>query len=177
MFMLYEKDDTLSCPLNWAMSVIHGKWKPYIIWYLSDNDRPARYSELKRMIPFDISHKVFSQQLKELVRDGVVSRTATIADDHESLLQVEYRLTPQGKSLGAILYLLRDWGSLFGSFDDPAGVLANGKGRQIRNKRIYYAGDAGEAKDGSDFIVWIRARNAPSSEANAKTEPAIANAC
>lgn len=157
--MLYEKDGSLSCPLNWAMSVINGKWKPYIIWYLGDKGQPARYSELKRTIPFDISHKVFSQQLKELVRDGIVSRLASIAEDRDNTLQVEYTLTPQGTILCSILYLLRDWGSLFGHFDDPVDVFASGKGQQISNMRVYSMGSHETAKDdGDDFIIWVHSK-------------------
>ena len=34
----------------------------------------ARYSELRKRIPYDISHKMFSQHLSELEQVGIIER-------------------------------------------------------------------------------------------------------
>ena len=159
--MLYEKNGGLACPLAFSVSTFSGKWKPYIIWHLSDQGHPVRYSELKRMLPFNVSHKVLAQQLKELASDGIIARHAKTADYNDNVLQVEYSLTPAGKSLCNILYLLRDWGSLYGNFDCTRDVLANSKCHTLGNKRLYSVDDAANIGDGSELIVWMRAQNKP----------------
>ena len=44
-----------------------------ILWHLGV-EGPHRFSELQRLFP-SISHKVLSNQLKELMEDGIVDRT------------------------------------------------------------------------------------------------------
>lgn len=96
-----------SCSLNFACSAISGKWKPYIIWYLYDAPNGVcRYGELKRRVPYNISHKMFTQQLQELERDHIISRT----EYDEKPLRVEYSLTEEGKLLAPVILYLRDWG-------------------------------------------------------------------
>ena len=96
-----------SCSLNFACSAIAGKWKPYIIWYLSGvPGGVCRYNELKRRVPYKISHKIFSQQLQELERDHIINRT----EYNEKPLRVEYSLTEAGKLLVPVIFYLRDWG-------------------------------------------------------------------
>lgn len=56
-----------------ALEIIGGKWKMPILWRLS-RQSTWRYSELKRDLD-NISHKMLSQQLKELERDGLIIRT------------------------------------------------------------------------------------------------------
>jgi len=94
-----------------VFSTIGGKWKPFIIWYLYRAPEGfCRYGELKRHIPWDISHKMFTQQLKELEDANIVIRT----EYDEKPLRVEYRLTEAGKLLAPAILYLRDWGAVFG---------------------------------------------------------------
>lgn len=89
--------------LDLTMSIINGKWKSLILCHLGVKSR--RNGELLRKIP-DISQKVLTQQLKELVDDGVVSRIT-----YPGLpLHVEYSLTPEGKSLRKVLIDMSVWG-------------------------------------------------------------------
>jgi DNA-binding HxlR family transcriptional regulator len=69
------------------------KWAPLVIYLLRDG-RPQRYAELKRQIS-GISQKMLTQTLRQLEKQGVVSRTIypTVP------ATVEYMLTPQGKRL------------------------------------------------------------------------------
>ena len=96
-----------SCALNFAFSAISGKWKPYILWYLhSTPDGVCRYGKLKRLVPYDISHKIFTQQLQELESYNVIKRT----EYNEKPKRVEYSLTEEGRLLIPASLYMRDWG-------------------------------------------------------------------
>ena len=89
----------------------------------------CRYGELKRQIPWDVSHKMFAQQLRELEEAKIVTRT----EYDGKPLRVEYRLTEQGKLLAPAILYLRDWGAEFGDnythedmIDRTLGVKADG---------------------------------------------------
>ncbi len=75
-----------------TLSIISGKWKPLILYFLLDG--PKRYGELKRNV-HGVSAKVLIQQLKELEADHVLART----DYKEVPPRVDYALTPLGRSL------------------------------------------------------------------------------
>lgn len=110
--MLVDKTDLTTCSLRYVFSAVGGKWKPFIIWYLwSAPEGMCRYGKLKREIPWNISHKMFVQQLRELERDGIVERT--IYEGKQ--MRVEYRLTEAGKLLAPAILYLRDWGAAFGA--------------------------------------------------------------
>jgi len=68
------------------------KWTTLIILLL--DGRPRRFSELERSIQ-GISHKMLSQTLRDMERDGFVTRTVY----PEVPPRVEYALTPLGKTL------------------------------------------------------------------------------
>src|SRR5260370_37471409 len=58
--------------------ILEGRWKMVILYHLfggKDQKCPVmRFSELERAIPA-VSQKMLIQQLRELERDGIVSRT------------------------------------------------------------------------------------------------------
>jgi DNA-binding HxlR family transcriptional regulator len=76
---------------EYALELIGGKWKMPILWRLR-RTQPWRYSELKRDLG-DVSHKMLSQQLKELERDGFITRNAYPIVPPK----VEYNLTTKGR--------------------------------------------------------------------------------
>jgi DNA-binding HxlR family transcriptional regulator len=86
-----------------TLKVLGGKWKILILWHLKDDVR--RFSELKRLMP-EITEKMLTQQLRELVRDGVVSRNVY----SEVPPKVEYAFTEYGLSLKPVLQALCNWG-------------------------------------------------------------------
>jgi DNA-binding HxlR family transcriptional regulator len=86
-----------------TLSVLGGKWKILILWHLRDEVR--RFSELKRLMP-EISEKMLVQQLRELEKDGVVSRNVY----SEVPPRVEYSFTDYGLSLKPVLQVLCNWG-------------------------------------------------------------------
>jgi DNA-binding HxlR family transcriptional regulator len=91
------------CGLDAAIDVVGGKWKPMVLWALSE--APRRYGELRRELP-GISEKVLTSQLRELERDGIVHREV-----HQQVPpKVEYSLTDLGVSLDRALAPLGDWG-------------------------------------------------------------------
>lgn len=109
--MLERDNDLMSCSLSYTFRAIGGKWKPYIIWYLNlAPDEGYRYGELKRKIPWTISHKMFSQQLQELKEDGIIDRI----EYDKKPARVQYALTKAGRLLIPIMLYLRDWGAEFG---------------------------------------------------------------
>jgi DNA-binding HxlR family transcriptional regulator len=63
-----------------------------------------RFSDLERAIP-QASQKMLTQHLRELERDGIVTRTVY----PEVPPRVEYRLTDQGRGLRPVFLSLLDW--------------------------------------------------------------------
>ena len=59
-------------PVELALHVIGSKWKMPILWRLKD--RTWRYNELRRSLN-RVTHKMLTQQLRELERDGLIART------------------------------------------------------------------------------------------------------
>ena len=93
-----------SCGLEASLSVIGGKWKFLIIWQLAS--RPRRFGELRRFVA-GVTEKMLIQGLKELGRDGLVSRK----DFKEIPPKVEYSLTERGVELANVLKPLCGWGT------------------------------------------------------------------
>lgn len=93
-----------SCGLEAALSVIGGKWKILIIWQLAS--RPRRFGELRRFVD-GVTEKMLIQGLKELEKDGLVSRK----DFREIPPRVEYSLSKRGVELANVLRPLCEWGA------------------------------------------------------------------
>jgi DNA-binding HxlR family transcriptional regulator len=93
-----------SKPFDYAMSLIGGKWKMHILYWLSRREM-LRYGELKRTLG-DITHKMLSTQLKELEKDGLILRK----EYPQIPPKVEYSLSEKGLSLIPIMTSLCKWG-------------------------------------------------------------------
>ncbi|MBS2965354.1 helix-turn-helix transcriptional regulator [Actinocrinis puniceicyclus] len=91
------------CPVELAVDVIGGKWRPVILAHLKEGAH--RYGELRRRVP-DMSEKMLAQRLRELQADGLVERV----DRQSRPAHVEYHLTEEGRSLAPVLQALYDWG-------------------------------------------------------------------
>ena len=83
---------------------ISAKWTVLVIGTLATG--PLRYSELLALIP-GISQRMLTVTVKELHRDGVLTRTAFA----EVPPRVEYELTPLGVSLLSIVLDMAQWAS------------------------------------------------------------------
>jgi DNA-binding HxlR family transcriptional regulator len=91
------------CPLTAAMAALGGKWKLIIVYWLAES--PRHFAALRRLMP-GISQKVLTQQLRELVDDGIVQRQPTGAIP----APVEYSLTDYGRSARPLVEAIRLWG-------------------------------------------------------------------
>ena len=91
------------CPVETTLSLLSGKWKVMIIYYLLKGT--ARFNQLQRDLG-NITHRTLSKQLKEMEEDGLVIRT----DYGEIPPRVEYALSPLGQSLSPVLKAMHTWG-------------------------------------------------------------------
>lgn len=92
-----------NCPTRQILDRIADKWTTLVIEILST--RPAlRFSELRRAVE-GISQKMLTQTLRDLERDGLVTRTVFAAVPP----RVDYALTPLGRTLCEPLHALHAW--------------------------------------------------------------------
>jgi DNA-binding HxlR family transcriptional regulator len=91
------------CPLTAAFAAIGGKWKLIIIYWLAES--PKHFAALRKLMP-SISPKVLTQQLRELMNDGLVHREPKGAIP----APVEYSLTDYGRSVLPLVEEVRLWG-------------------------------------------------------------------
>jgi DNA-binding HxlR family transcriptional regulator len=95
-------EDLARCPVRDVLDNISGKWCTLMLLILAT--RAHRFGELRRAVP-DISQRMLTQTLRNLQRDGLVSRHvfATLPPS------VEYRLTLLGRSFLQPLMSLVRW--------------------------------------------------------------------
>ena len=86
------------------MNLIGTKWKPLILFHLLEG--ALRSGILQKKIS-GISNKMFTQTVRELEKDGLITRTVFPVVPPK----VEYKLSDRGKSLDSILKKLDQWGS------------------------------------------------------------------
>jgi DNA-binding HxlR family transcriptional regulator len=92
------------CPVQATVNVLSGKWKVQAVWRLSFG--PLRFAELRNLLQ-GVSEKVLTAQLRELEKDGVVTRRKV----RSSPPKVTYSLSASGQTLIPLLEGLCDWGS------------------------------------------------------------------
>ena len=91
-----------NCPLTAALAAIGGKWKLIIIYWLAES--PRQFLALHRLMP-RISRKVLTEQLRELIADGIVKQEST-----GRAAPVVYSLTDYGRSVVPVTETVRVWG-------------------------------------------------------------------
>ncbi len=91
------------CPTRDLLDRIADKWTTLVIGALAATDT-VRFTALKRQIS-GISQKMLTQTLRDLERDGLVSRTVFAVIPP----RVEYALTALGKTLRDPLHALEAW--------------------------------------------------------------------
>lgn len=102
--MTNKKLPSDTCDVAYALDLIGGKWKIFILWQLLQ--KRMRFSELHRNVP-GISEPVLILQLKELRRDGIIERI----DFKTVPPHVEYELTATGQKLREVIVQFQRWGS------------------------------------------------------------------
>lgn len=90
------------CPVRDILDRIGDKWSSLIIGVLAAG--PHRFSAIQRAIP-DISKRMMTQTLRDLERDGLISREVFPTKPPS----VEYRLTPLGATILEPLASLVRW--------------------------------------------------------------------
>lgn len=93
-------------PAELALDIIGGKYKMPILWRLKD--KVWRYGELKKSIG-RITHKMLSEQLRDLENDGLITRTVY----PEIPPKVEYNITDMGRQAVPVIEALRNFGDIF----------------------------------------------------------------
>lgn len=106
---MYE--NSLDCPVEITLQLINNKWKIRIIGSLLNGTK--RFNEIKNILE-TITQKVLTQNLRELERDGLISRKIYPVVPPK----VEYTLTETGSSLKPILDEMLKWG-LWYSEENP----------------------------------------------------------
>ncbi|TQF04838.1 helix-turn-helix transcriptional regulator [Kitasatospora acidiphila] len=90
------------CPTRQLLDRISDKWVSLLINALAE--QPQRYGDLSRRVA-GISQKMLTQTLRAMERDGLVSRTVTLAVP----VRVEYALTPLGRGLLPVMRAIMSW--------------------------------------------------------------------
>lgn len=98
-----ETKPELACPIAPVVDIVFSRWTTPILWALNEYGR-QRFVELERRIA-TISPKVLTQRLRQLERDGLVTRTYHA----EVPPRVEYEISELGRSLGPMFATLADW--------------------------------------------------------------------
>ena len=88
-----------------VLARVGDKWSMFIVMLLGNG--PVRFNELKRRVE-GISQRMLSLTLRNLERDGLVSRTVTPSIP----VRVDYALTDLGRSLAVPVKQLGDWAQM-----------------------------------------------------------------
>jgi DNA-binding HxlR family transcriptional regulator len=94
--------DLAQCPVRDVLDHLGDKWTTLVVIMLAEGLR--RFSQLNRDIP-DISKRMLTQALRDLERDGLVTRKVFPTKPPS----VEYALAPLGQSLLEPLEALIGW--------------------------------------------------------------------
>lgn len=90
-------------PMSTLQSVLSGKWKFLILWYIAFY-KVQRFGELLRRLD-GITQSTLTKQLRELESDGFIHREIF----KEIPPKVEYTLTELGKSFVPVLMQMMMW--------------------------------------------------------------------
>jgi DNA-binding HxlR family transcriptional regulator len=117
--------EPVCCPVRDVLDCIGDKWSVLVIMTLAT--RPQRFSELRRAIR-DISKRMLTQTLRDLERDGLITRHVFATKPPS----VEYRLAPLGQSLLEPMASLVDWADRRYSDIHAARVRFDGASRDVQ---------------------------------------------
>lgn len=97
-------DPHRNCPVTHTLSVVGGKWKPVILFCISNGIQ--RFGAMQRAVP-GITKQMLTKQLRELEADGAITRTVFA----EVPPRVEYALSDRGRSILPVIDAMRVWGT------------------------------------------------------------------
>ena len=102
-----QKEQLARCEsMSRLQSVISGKWKILIIWYISAY-KIQRFNELQKRLD-GITQSMLTKQLRELEADGFIVRRVY----PQVPPKVEYSLTEMGESFVPIMLEMQKWSEL-----------------------------------------------------------------
>ncbi|MGC5248409.1 winged helix-turn-helix transcriptional regulator [Gordonia sp. DT219] len=91
------------CPITPVVDIVFSRWTTPILWQLNSHGR-QRFNDLRDLVG-GITAKVLTQRLRQLERDGLVTRTTY----PEIPPRVEYEITDLGRSLSPVFAALVKW--------------------------------------------------------------------
>ena len=91
------------CPIAPVVDIVFSRWTTPILWQLNAHGR-QRFNDLRDLVE-GITAKVLTQRLRQLERDGLVTRTMHA----EIPPRVEYEITDLGRSLAPVFAALVNW--------------------------------------------------------------------
>lgn len=97
--------NVIDTDFGYTLSLINGKYKMIIMYWLAEYRSVMRFNELQRSIG-TISFKTLSKTLKEMEDDQLIIRK----EYPQIPPKVEYSLSERGKSLIPILDMMCAWG-------------------------------------------------------------------
>ncbi|MEU9123625.1 helix-turn-helix domain-containing protein [Streptomyces sp. NPDC048506] len=92
-----------ACPINPVVELVFSRWTTPILWTLEHHGR-SRFNELQRLLP-TITPKVLTQRLRQLERDGLITRTYHA----EIPPRVEYAISELGRTLVPVFDAIANW--------------------------------------------------------------------
>ena len=122
-----SKDPDLDCAVAYTLSILGGKWK-WLILYLLFEYETLRYGQLKQKLA-GITHKMISQQLKELQQSQLIHRKEYA--QMQELLQDVMRQLPESKDLPNLLR------SVTGVSEETRLKIKQFEPKQIKNRDFY----------------------------------------
>jgi DNA-binding HxlR family transcriptional regulator len=93
-------------PVETTLSVIGGKWKPLIVYFLLGGTK--RFGELRKLIP-GVTQRMLTKHLREMEADEIVHREVY----RQVPPKVEYSLTEVGRQLKIVLDPMVEWGDRY----------------------------------------------------------------
>jgi DNA-binding HxlR family transcriptional regulator len=119
--------DPNTCPVRQVLDHVAAKWTSLILLELEAG--PQRFNALSRSLP-DISKRMLTQSLRDLERDGLVTRTVY----NTKPPSVAYSLNELGRSFMDPLHVVIDWSAAKlpdiersrADFDQRQGEVAEG---------------------------------------------------
>jgi DNA-binding HxlR family transcriptional regulator len=94
------------CPMVLVQSLLAGKRKILILWYLSD--KILRFNEIKKKLS-DVTQKMLTKQLRSLEEDHLIFRHVYPVIPPK----VEYGLTEIGREIIPILEMMHGFGEVY----------------------------------------------------------------
>ncbi|MEU6729335.1 helix-turn-helix domain-containing protein [Nonomuraea wenchangensis] len=92
-----------ACPISPVVDLVFSRWSTPILWVLKEHGR-QRFVEIQRRLSA-ITPKVLTQRLRQLERDGLITRTYHA----ETPPRVEYEISDLGRTLSPVFATLTQW--------------------------------------------------------------------